>query len=135
MGQLLRRKLDPGVVSWIEGSANGAESKQESQASSDGADKLTRTERRQLWASAGETSARILGEMPKGLDYTLSELVNGVENVETGLKRELRTGEEKIIYDDEDSGDEHAPGMLLEDIMRFMSRGEVPRGVGIGHLQ
>ena len=133
LAQLLRKKLEPQVEGWLE-DAGGRPENLESQDSINGSGHVLSTdERRQLLKTASATAEKVLGEMPKGLDYTLSELINGIDNVETGLKRELRTGDEKVVQDDDDDT-EYLPAMPLEDVMRFMTRGELPRDGGISLL-
>lgn len=61
-----------------------------------------------------------------GGEYTLEEIEGGVENVVTGLRREM--GEESDSDEDEEEGGgegkDAVKGMSLEDMLRFMSKGE-----------
>lgn len=130
MAQLLRKKLDPQVEGWLDDARHAPEKLERNDPDNENARSLSTDERRQLLNTASGTAEKVLGEMPKGLDYTLSELINGIENVETGLKRELRMGEDKVVQDDEDVADD-VPAMPLEEVVRFMTRGELPRDGGM----
>lgn len=122
IAQLLRRKLEGGVEAWFGGAVGGVRERERA-VEGNGGVKLSGQERRQLWKEAGKTAEKVLGEMPRGLDYTLEELVNGIEEVETGIRRELRMGDEKPVVEDVDE-EEEVPAMALEDVMRFMTKGE-----------
>lgn len=135
LGQLLRKKLDPDVEGWIESAGRAHVHSHDTEQSNSNTHTLNASERRQLWTSAGDRAAEILERVPKNLDYTVSEIVNELDGVETGIKRELRTGTEKVVLDeDSDNEDEVAP-MPLEDVLRFMTRGELPGTAGIGSMR
>lgn len=91
-------------------------------------------------------------DVPWGIDYTIAERDEGVENVVTGLRRELDDGMEDVDDEDEEEGGDDGtkdkmvvdggdatdkqkqaappqPAMPplppLEDLLRFMSNGTV----------
>lgn len=135
LGQLLRKKLDSEVEGWIENAGRTQVHNQNLERTSDSSHALSASDRRQLWSSAGDRAAEILERAPKNLDYTISEIVNELEGVETGIKRELRMGTEKVVLDEDSDGDDELAPMPLEDVLRFMTRGELPVTAGIGLMR
>lgn len=109
--QLLRKKAEPAVEDWVEDNTNPARVAKWN----DGLDTgLKEDEQAALWASAKPTSTRVLGDMVRSgafdFEYTLAEKEAGVDNVVTGLRRELNkvmaSNEEDEYEDDEDDEDE-----------------------------
>jgi len=154
LDSLLRTKLEPNVVEWVEQGEALGRGEQNSQARN-----LSDSERHELWQwapSAANVEAR---KQKWGADYTLAEKQAGVEHVVTSLRRELMEpldeddGEEdeydEVTDDEEDDADKMdvegqaksagastaqaqslaraviAPPMPLESVHRFMTTGKV----------
>jgi mediator of RNA polymerase II transcription subunit 8 len=151
LGQLLRKKLDPSVEDWIRenttrtqagSQVNGAESH-------DGG--LRNEDLRELWSWAATTSNSIVTPLYEDgtLDdtFTIAEREAGVENVVTGLNRNLDRDSEEDEDDDEeleedkmedvmpnvDAADKQEEGidpslppMPLDSVLRFITTGTVP---------
>lgn len=153
LGQLLRKKLDPGVEEWVERASAAAASKDHR-----GIEYkvLNREQQEELWAWAKPRAGEIAAGIPWGIDYSIAEQEAGVETVITGLKRKLDTGLESDDEDDDedddrdDGEDKHMedvgggskkqnittqdlltaslkPVIPLDDMLRFMSTGTLPR--------
>ena len=108
LGQLLRKKLEPGAEKWIEDHTTPP--------TTEAGQGMKAEDLRELWQWAGPTSQRIIGPMLEedgafGDDFTIAEREDGVENVVTGLRRKL-DGESE----DEDEEDEEG-GEKMEDVM------------------
>lgn len=150
LGQLLRKKLEPGVEDWIEEyTTKGVDGQQRvNGAPSEG---LSRNELRELWNSAAPTSQGIVGPMLEedgefGDDFTIAEREEGVENVITGLRRKLdgesddeddEDGDEKmedvipsakVAAEEEGGVDTSLPPLPLDSVLRFMTTGARPPG-------
>ncbi|KAK3715177.1 mediator of RNA polymerase II transcription subunit 8 [Vermiconidia calcicola] len=122
LGQLLRKKLDPGVENWIEEHTTGKQRKDDESAQANGNagghGGLSDAEMRELWKWAGPTSDGIVRPMLEDDgefqdDFTIAEREAGVENVVTGLKRKLG-GESEDASEDEDEDEEEDE---MEDVM------------------
>ncbi|KAK3722925.1 mediator of RNA polymerase II transcription subunit 8 [Vermiconidia calcicola] len=146
LGQLLRKKLDPGVENWIEEHATGKQHKDDAGAQMNGGvdhGRLSDAELRELWNWAGPTSDGIVRPMLEDDgefqdDFTIAEREAGVEIVVTGLKRKLG-GASEDASEDEDEDDE---GDEMEDVMPSGSGSgpggmrlpwEMPSGDGTGN--
>lgn len=137
LGQLLRKKLEPGVESWVEeGRAT--------QVAMDETGDLTET-----WQSAkdfiGERIARAAVAHRREA-YTEQERELGIENVNTGLTKPMKMGDDDESGSDEDEDEDMAdegqdegskrkepekkafdgPARSLDDIARFMATGLTP---------
>ncbi len=152
LGQLLRKKMEPGVERWVEEHTITA-------ANGHSGDAIKDSEWRDLWSWAAPTSQGIVGPMLEedgafGDDFTIAERKAGVEGVVTGLKRKL-DGESDSEEDDEDENDEGGgekmedvmpsngvkgeegvdpslPPLSLESILRFTTTGERPPELRMG---
>lgn len=93
LDQLLRSKLDPQAADWIENGHALAEEQASKQIL--GAKDMT-----QLWRSAQRIVAREGASQIWNADYTLAEKKIGIENVVTGLNRELREPDTPPSMDD-----------------------------------
>lgn len=91
---LLRTKLEPNVEEWIEEGESITLQRQK------GAQKgLSDEERNALWQWAPGAANKEARKQKWGADFTLEEKQNGIENVITGLRRDL-------IEPTDDDGDE-----------------------------
>lgn len=147
LGQLMRKKLEPGVEEWI--SEHTAKSGQQVNGASKDDRSLKDEELRDLWSWASQTSSGIAASMIEDGgaffdDYTIAEREAGIEHVVTGLKRNLEgdseddddDGEEDKMEDvkmngdvsieDEEGIDPSLPVMPLESVLRFMTTGALP---------
>ena len=89
---------------------------------------LSNDDRRELLKSANVIVTKSFS-IPPGLDYTMDEHFRGVDNVETGIHRELRSlGSDVKAMAKNGKKMVEKPAMRLEDVMRFMTRGELPLG-------
>ena len=123
LGQLLRKKLEPGVEDWVQEGLTTAKSlgASESRPGSPTAEDFT-----ELWAWVGEATQEAYRKYQPifGTDFTLDEREMGTENVVTGLKRKLDTGES----DEDDESEEEA---VEEDVMEIVDIHRRPSGIGI----
>ena len=153
LGQLLRKKLEPGVENWIEEYTIGRHDRDgEQQVNGVEANEgLSDREMRELWSWASTTSQGIVAPMLEedgafADDYTIAEREAGVENVMTGLKRKLDGESDEEDEDDEGNdekmadtmpgtakvaGDEAGvnaslPPMPLEAVLKFTTTGILP---------
>ncbi|KAL6716525.1 mediator of RNA polymerase II transcription subunit 8 [Lecanora helva] len=117
--QLLRKKLEPHVEDWVE----------EGRAAGEGLAAQGRKDNiREFWEWAGMAANEQARKHEWGGEYILEEIEGGIENVVTGLKRGM--GEESEDEDEEnqeeggEAGKEVAKAMPLEDMLRFMAKGE-----------
>ena len=84
-----------------------------------------------LWEWAGMAANEQARKHEWGGEFTLKEVEGGVENVVTGLKRGM--GEESESEDEEEKekaeeeGKEAVKAWKLEDMLRFMAKGEEPK--------
>lgn len=106
LGQLLRKKLEPSVDSWVERGARAATDAFAPPADVTGTamaiDRtgLTEVELAELWDWAPPAANAEARKRNWGGNFTLEEREMGIENVKTGLRRKLED------YDDEDDDDE-----------------------------
>lgn len=133
LGQLLRKKLEPGVEDWVqEGVAVGRSLDSPPSPDNDSAGfptsnpSITAQDLTDLWAWSNEAAQEpYMKYMPIfGSNFTLEERETGTENVITGLKRKLETGDEDSEDSDEDAVEE-GDAMEVVDIHRK------PTGSGI----
>ncbi|RDL38781.1 uncharacterized protein BP5553_03121 [Venustampulla echinocandica] len=100
LGQLLRKKLEPSVESWVE----------EARAIQTGAGEPVKNEDdEELWGWAADwvlqrMAEYIHSEIPD--NFTAEERAAGVDNVNTGLKRKLDKKKPKTIQEEEDDDDD-----------------------------
>lgn len=153
LGQLLRKKLQPGVEDWIEegGTHAGFLS-----STDDTTQAMTSDQWADLWHWAGPEGNRIardLGEDTFNDVFTLAEQEEGIENVVTGLRRKMWESDDEESGDEGDKAekmdvdvvekvpeavrkmqregvDESKPVMPLEALLRFASTGVEPPGGG-----
>ncbi|KAK5123403.1 hypothetical protein LTR85_002835 [Meristemomyces frigidus] len=148
--QLMRKKLDPKTEDWI---AEYTKPKTQGTRQLNGMPngdtshgiQLKDEDYRNLWTWAGSTSTDIANGMLISDafedNYTLAEREAGIENVVTGLKRNL---EDDSDEEDEEGGDDEKmedavpskptepgvdasqPPLKLETLLRFMSTGALP---------
>src|SRR5436305_4309961 len=91
--QLFRTKVEPEVEEWGERGQDLANT-----ASQNRSYYLSDNDIDQLWDSAPRDATKEGMKQKWGADYTLAEIQMGVENIKTGLTREL-----KIPEDDDDN--------------------------------
>ena len=130
LGQLLRKKLEPGVENWVEEYTTGRkkEGGEEHVNGVEPTDGSSDSELRELWAWAAPTSAGIVGPMLEedgafADDFTIAEREAGVEDVVTGLKRKLDGESDE---DEDDEGDEDK----MEDVMPSFAKSAKPEDDG-----
>ncbi len=103
--QMLRTKLEPSVSDWIERGQNIAPT-----ASKSTPEGLSNADLDELWEGVPQLGQDLLKRQKFGFDYTIAEKEMGVENVKTGLKRELivppEDEEEEVDEYDEEEGEE-----------------------------
>ncbi|KAA8649001.1 hypothetical protein EYZ11_000792 [Aspergillus tanneri] len=147
--QLLRTKLDPRVEDWVaRGRKAGTSALQDQSA-------LSEMELMELWHWAPVEANQEARRRNWGGNFTLEERELGIQNVATGLKRQLEDDERS---DDEDEDDEEVdemevvgvrrksgsgsglefdiaqathqkptgPGVPLDEILRYMTTGTLP---------
>ncbi|KAF2212391.1 hypothetical protein CERZMDRAFT_84740 [Cercospora zeae-maydis SCOH1-5] len=114
LAQLVRKKLDPNAEAWIEESVNISKERSNGVAAGRGSGTLTADEMQDLWSSAVDIQQKVLAPWMDqelfGDVFTAQEREEGVENVVTGLKRDLAA---------EDDEDEDGNGnKMVEDTAR-----------------
>lgn len=184
LSQLVRKNESEEVAEWIAGASAAVDKARAELRGKDGDAKMADAsgekgtgllgadDLKALWAFAGTKAAEEVNRVPKGLDYTIEEAVNGIDEVETGLKKKLNAGpfgdEEEESGSDFESGEEDEdemdvdekeqekqkekakereislkkelskppalPPMPLDDVLRFMTTGSLPRRGGIGMI-
>lgn len=147
LGMLLRKKLDPKTEDWV---SQYSKPKLDGETEKTG---LSEDDTRELWNAAGPTANGMLREM---LDdgsfesaFTLAEQEDGIENVNTGLRRKLFDESEEEDENEDEEGDEKMtedkapakptpapvveagidtslPPMRLETLLRFTTTGALP---------
>lgn len=133
LGQLLRKKLEPGVEDWVVKGKEVAEQ---------GArEEKSRQDLLELWTWAGMAANELARGHEWGGDFTQEEFDGGLENVVTGLRRQLNWEEEDEDEDEEEiervkkkEVAEEARAMPLEHILRYMMKGTEPRIRGPGEM-
>lgn len=103
--QMLRTKLEPNVEDWVERGQEVAQT-----ASKSSLPGLSDTDLDQLWEDAPPVASEKGRKQQWGNDYTLAEVEMGVQNVRTGLKRELvlpPTNEDEGALDDDDEEEDY----------------------------
>ena len=112
--QLLRTKLEPEVDDWVERGQDIAQT-----ASKDSSYRLSDNDLDQLWDSAPQDASKEGMKQKWGADYTLIEIQMGVENVKTGLSRELKIPDiddnDETMEDDEEGEEEISDGEEDDD--------------------
>lgn len=119
VGQLLRKKLDPEVETWLDDA---------------GATGVQKENLPELWEWAIGCAAELSESVEFGSDFTMAETEGGRENVRHGLKtlhsgesdESDEDGEEDVQKMDVDSKAELVP-LPLDDVLKFMSTGAIPR--------
>lgn len=110
---LLRTKLEPGLQEWIEEGETVATQQQKPAYRG-----LSPSERDALWQWAPGAANAEARKQKWGADYTLEEIQNGIENVKTGLRRELvEPPEDDDVDDDDEEEDEYDQITDDEDTM------------------
>lgn len=109
---MLRTKLEPNVEDWVDRGQDiaRAASKPSSQGLSD-------EDLSQLWGEAPQVASEQGRKLNYtwGADYTLLEMQAGVENVKTGLKRELVVPEDDEALEDDAEEAEESSEVEEED--------------------
>lgn len=117
--QLLRTKLDPRVEDWVaKGRTAGAATLEERGGLNEG-------ELAELWSWAPIEANQEARRRNWGGDYTLEERETGIENVVTGLKRQLEDD------DAEDSDEEDEDEAVDGDEMEIVGVHSKPGGSGV----
>lgn len=126
LGQLLRKKLEPGVEDWV---AKGKEIGEQG-----AREEKTRQDIMELWTWAGMAANELARGHQWGGDFTQEEFEGGLENVVTGLRRQLNWEEEDEDEDEEmengkkkEAPEDTRDVMPLEPILTFMATGSEPR--------
>ena len=135
LAQLLRKKLEPVVEDWIQ---DGLTTATKIETSGDG----DRQELEELWdwAPGAFRESFLPYTQVLGGNYTLEERAVGIENVVTGLKRELADNQEESDDEDEDDmKDDPKPKSIpekktiqesrllpIEDQLKYMITGVLP---------
>jgi hypothetical protein len=101
--QLLRTSLSLPVQEWIE-------SGQEYAKEATNTELLSDPDRRKLWEDAAQLALTEARKQKWGADYTLAEAQDGVENIQTGLQRELVVPDLEEDDDDYDFEDQDGDG-------------------------
>jgi mediator of RNA polymerase II transcription subunit 8 len=138
--QLLRKKLDPKAEAWIEESRALRQAENGLQGSGHETGTLADEDYRELWSWAKETQLeqlRELAEVSAWDDaYTIKEREDGVENVVTGIKRDLDKNEQDDDKMDESDAESEGEGLAsvkssvpLESLLSFAS-GQDVAGLG-----
>ena len=112
--QLLRTKLEPEVEEWVERGQDLANT-----ASQNRSYYLSDNDIDQLWDSAPRDATKEGMKQKWGADYTLAEIQMGVENIKTGLTRELKIPEDddnEEAMEDEEEGEDEASDEEDEDV-------------------
>ena len=120
---LLRTKLEPEAEEWVE---KGHELAQEHSTTGRHAG-LSQSDQDELWQWAPVAANDEIRKQNWGGDYTMAEKQSGIENVETGLTRELQEppdpdeqdDNEGVEESDEDEGDE-------EDVVEIRRKTNAP---------
>ncbi|RMD41926.1 hypothetical protein DV735_g3243, partial [Chaetothyriales sp. CBS 134920] len=106
LNALLRTKFDPSIEEWVE------EGEHYDPTRADSTHVLAEVDLSRLWAGAAEIYHTHGSRYPWGADYSREEMDNGIENVVTGLKRDLV---EPILepdeFDDDDAGEDQQEGV------------------------
>jgi mediator of RNA polymerase II transcription subunit 8 len=129
--QLLRTKLEPGVEEWVERGQDLANTSQNRSYY------LSDNDMDQLWDSAPRDATKEGMKQKWGADYTLAEIQMGVENIKTGLTRELKIPEDddnEEAMEDDEKGEDEASDEEDEDVDK-MEVVEVQRKAGSSGLQ
>lgn len=114
---LLRTKLEPEVEDWVE---KGQETAQHhSQGRYKG---LSESDRDELWRWAPLAANDEIRKQNWGGDYTMAEKESGIENIETGLKRELLEPPDTDDHDDGEGVEESDDGDDSEEDVVEMRR-------------
>ncbi len=126
---LLRKKLEPGVESWVEeGRALNEQEVQSSTGQADGKDDLD-----DLWTFAKDFIVpRVVdaARMHRRENYTIEEQARGIENVKTGLRVQPRlrqTEEDDEEDDDSDEDEDDDEEMKDRDEVEESSSTEAPK--------
>jgi mediator of RNA polymerase II transcription subunit 8 len=111
--QLLRKKLEPGVEDWVErgrdaglAATRAANTSTATATGEQPQPQMSRDELREIWAWAGGAANEQARAHPWGGDFTREEVEQGVEGVQTGLRRKLRAPGEDESSDEDDDEDE-----------------------------
>ncbi|KAI9882902.1 MAG: hypothetical protein M1823_005341 [Watsoniomyces obsoletus] len=126
LGQLLRKKLEPNVETWVEqgrniarnttsnGIVTGPEDGQErhghASSGEGGIEAL-----RELWNWTGAAANEEARKREWGDDFTLEERESGTQNVVTGLKRKLDDDDDDVS-DEEEKGEGTVGGIDVMDV-------------------
>lgn len=98
LGQLLRKKLEPNVEDWVEkGRAVATEAAENGQSRG-----LKMQEMLDLWSWAGMAANEQARKHTWSGNYTLEEKERGIENVVTGLRRQLKENPDDSSDDEDD---------------------------------
>lgn len=150
--------MEPRVEDWIAENTSKPEAGQVNGAGKQGS-KLQEEEMRELWDwSLGESRQILAGLQDEEVfddNFTIAEREAGIENVVTGIRRNLDRGSDDEDEDDdmdenedddkmedvmpeanvqgngEQGVDSSLPPVPLESVLRFMSTGALPNGVRV----
>lgn len=98
---LLRTKLEPEVEEWVEKGQEMAR-----KASNGKYTELSESDRDELWQWAPVIANDEIRKQNWGGDYSIAEKQAGIENIETGLKRELQEPPDPEEEDEDEGGEE-----------------------------
>ncbi|MCJ1312628.1 mediator of RNA polymerase II transcription subunit 8 [Agyrium rufum] len=153
LGQLLRKKLEPNVEDWAaEGRKTATEASiKKNEALAGGRSGISDGELRDIWSWAGLAANEEARKHRWGSNFTTEERNMGIENVRTGLRRELEddTSDDESDEEDEDEAEDKdkmdvdektpkppslpkektessIPPLQMRDVFRFMMLGALP---------
>ncbi|EAW10304.1 RNA polymerase II mediator complex subunit MED8 [Aspergillus clavatus NRRL 1] len=123
--QLLRTKLDPRIEDWVaRGRRAGASALEDK-------DALSETELAELWDWAPVEANQEARRRNWGGDYTLEEREMGIQNVVTGLRRQLEDDERDEDEDEDDEEEEEGEGEDEEmEVVGVRRRSDAGAGLG-----
>jgi mediator of RNA polymerase II transcription subunit 8, fungi type len=119
---LLRTKLEPEVEEWVEKGQEILHTKSESRYAG-----LSESDRNELWHWAPVAANDEIRKQNWGGDYTMAENASGIENVETGLRRELQEPPGPDEQDDSEGAEDSAEeDDEEEDVVEVRRRPNAP---------
>lgn len=125
LGQLLRKKLEPGVEDWVAKSLEEGKAKKPLAVAAD---------QEELCDFAYSFCGQQIRSRAWGANFTLEESAQGIENVNTGLKRKLYDNSAPPTEGDEEGSEKESDEEAAEDDggeMELVDIHRKPSGVGV----
>ncbi|KAF2857734.1 hypothetical protein K470DRAFT_222752 [Piedraia hortae CBS 480.64] len=129
LGMVMRKKLEPRVEEWVD--TYGRLRGEEGGDGTEGAG-LPMGEARELWSWAGGKVRELATEFADALEenFTIKEMEDGVENVRTGIRRnlareEFEDVEEEVEVEEDEKKGKRVPELSVEQMLRFMQTGSL----------